>query len=760
MTEPNSVPDPSSTPATSQPSSPKLHAVFDSKMATPHPSPTSDDGELPGSAADPMSASWLTASSVSKSRSSPMPPPSLPSSAFAAGTSLPGPAFANHHRYRTSVHESSLPAAASSLRSTASRASFHENRNSLGSSTPEELAEAHARHIVATRWAKRQTWGSNLVGCALLSADLQAAAWLTTRLVSPQGPSSMPANPRSKSSSLLEAVDLSPSIDHRLAGVGDGRRPTGSSSALATPRDDLNWVNLDFSAEVERLQQAKAHRARTDMNTFSMPLKPPAADEPGIFTESPQGTSDTTPDDAASPALTLQAPVTLPAEPIVTDFAPSISSSSTANSLSRASGGGSSTGNHHRRSLSLRSSLGSSLGKAPFSLDAGKSSPQRMSTLFAQPRVVSSSSTLSRESVDQRPRRNISAKIDGWWKSVVGNIGSLNTSAVKPPHHHSTVSHHHLPLPKPTNLPRVPPPVAGAAPSSLTPTIGFAPVANPVPAAATTSLKHATSLHELANPSPMPPPVRPIRAHTEFGPLPVARQSSRSSMKTIPAPSAPSSEQSLDARRRQPALHLRLSQRQGSSATIDSPSESSSGAERGSSSRPPLRSSASRSSSFGTADESPEHSSRRVRTVSDWGQSPGALYAVLADDGNETPPLGYDELAVTSREFNKPAVNRQVKAKVAAEKKDCDRRLKKIIHEITVFVERKLEEANRGEDLHDIGSALLASAMDSQSDVGGDETVERYEVPPMRRREFFLETRVTCAVDLIAHLRAISRLLL
>jgi len=556
---------------------------------------------------------------------------------------------------------------------------------------------------------------------------------LTLLVCSFEGPASMPANPRSKSSSLLEAVDLTPATDHSSAGFGGDKRVAGSSSALATPRDDLNWVNLDFSAEVERLQQTKARKARTDMESFSMPLNnPPAttADEPGRFTESPQETSDTTPDDAASPSEpSTQPPADVAAsKPVASDHAPATAPTPAANSLSKASG--SSTGNHHRRSLSLRSSLGSSLGKAPFSLDAGKSSPQRMSTLFAQPRVVSSSSTISRESVDQRPRRNISAKIDGWWKSVVGNIGSLNTSVVKPPAHHATASHHHLPLPKPANLPRVPPPAAGAAPSSPTPTIGFAPVANPVPAAATTSLKHATSLHELANPSPMPPPVRPIRAHTELGPPPPVRRTSRSSIQTIPAPS----EQSLDARRRQPALHLRLSQQQGSSATVDSPSESSSGAERGSSVRPPLRPSVSRSSSFGTTDDSPEHSSRRVRTVSNWGQSPGALYAVLADDGNETPPLGYDELAVTSREFNKPAVNRQVKAKVAAEKKDCDRRLKKIIHEITVFVERKLEEANRIDDQADSESALLASAMDSQSDFGGDEPLERYEVPPMRRR--------------------------
>ena len=102
-----------------------------------------------------------------------MPPQPTPPSAFAAGTSLPGPAFVNHHRYRTSVHESSLPATASSLRSTASRASFHENHNSLSSSTPEELAEAHARHIVATRWAKRQTWG-NLVSRVRLCSLCQA----------------------------------------------------------------------------------------------------------------------------------------------------------------------------------------------------------------------------------------------------------------------------------------------------------------------------------------------------------------------------------------------------------------------------------------------------------------------------------------------------------------------------------------------------------------------------------------------------------
>ena len=544
----------------------------------------------------------------------------------------------------------------------------------------------------------------------------------------------MPPNPRSKSSSVLEAVDLTAATDQEFAGSDDKRAAAGSSSALATPRSDLNWVNLDFSAEVERLQQAKARKAQTEMDSFSMPLNPSTttADEPGRFTESPQDTSDITPDDTTSPAPTIQPPASATSKPAVSEHGLSTAPTSATNSLSKASG--STTVSHHRRSLSLRSSLGSSLGKAPFSLDAGKSSPQRMSTLFAQPRVVSSSSTISRESVDHRPRRNISAKIDGWWKSVVGNIGSLNTSAVKPPAHHSTVSHHHLPLPKPANLPRVPPTVAGAVPSSPTPTVGFAPVANPVPAAATTSLKHATSLHELANPLLMPPPVRPIRAHTECeAALPVGRRTSRSSIQTIPAPSAPS-EQSLDARRRQPALHLRLSQQQGSSATIDSPSESSSGAERGSSVRPRLRQTASRSSSFGTTDDSPEHSSRQVRTVSNWGQSPGALYAVLADDGAETPPLGYDELAVTSREFNKPAVNRQVKAKVAAEKKDCDRRLKKIIHEITVFVERKLEEANRVDDGPDLDSALLASAMDSQSDFGGDDTPERFDAPPMRRR--------------------------
>jgi hypothetical protein len=92
------------------------------------------------------------------------------------GTSLPATAFVNHHRYRTSVHEPSLPATSSSLRSTASRASFHENRNSLGASTPEELAEAHARHIVATRWAKRQTWGTNLVSSHSISI-LSVSRW-------------------------------------------------------------------------------------------------------------------------------------------------------------------------------------------------------------------------------------------------------------------------------------------------------------------------------------------------------------------------------------------------------------------------------------------------------------------------------------------------------------------------------------------------------------------------------------------------------
>lgn len=681
------------TPAPSRPASPGEFGILDSKMATPHPSPTSEEGDFSGSApADPssvdqLSASWLTSSSFAKSRTSPMPP--FAPSSF-AGTSLAGPgAASNHHRYRTSVHESTLANTSSSLRTSTSRASFHENANTLGGgqSTAEDLAEAHARHIVATRWAKRQTWGNAPTPV-------------------------MPGNARSKSSSLLEAVDLTPSLERPFSDFG---APTDAPSLAqpAAPRDDLKWVNVDFSAEVQKLQAEKARKARADMDAFAMPLttaQPAAAAPPVRFTESPLQT-----DWAAESPRPEQ-----------------YSTSSQSSSPASGTPGAVAAKVGHRRSMSLRSSL----GKAPFSLDAGKSSPQKITTLFAQPRAVSSSSTMSRESID-KPRRNISAKIDGWWKSVVGNIGNLNTSAAKTTAH--TVSSHHLPLPKPT-LPRLPPPVAGSNATSPPPTFGFSPAtAPPAVVAATTDLKHATSLHQLTSPSPMPPPARPVRAQTDLAPAPEPREAApRNSAETILRPYVPP-EQSLDARRRQPALHLRLAQQQQASSAADSPSGSNSSAEqRGAALRPPLRPTISRTSSYGTTDDSPENSSRRLRTASAWGQSPGALYAVLPDDPNETPPLGYDEFAVTSRDFNKSAVNRQVKAKVSAEKKACDKRLNDIVHEISMFVERKLQEVNSRDDPEPtsaLSSAMLSSALDSQSDFGGDDA-ERMDPPPvMRRRE-------------------------
>lgn len=528
----------------------------------------------------------------------------------------------------------------------------------------------------------------------------------------------MPENPRSKSSSLIEAVDLTPSLERRFMGYKEAPDFTSSPLTLATPQaEEPQWVN--WMDEHKQNQEAKA---RAEMESFSMPLKS-TAPEVSSTTGSPSTVTTDSPKLGGSP---LSGEPHFPSDP-----------TSTATSTPA---GASGHKHGHIRSLSLRSSL----GKGSPSSDASKSSPQKVNVFasHSQSRTTSGSSFGSRDSID-RPRKNIGAKIDGWWKSVVGNIGNLSTPVIKTSH---TTSTHHLPLLKPT-LPQ-PPPLAAGPTSSVPPVIGFRPAANPVPAAPSTSLKHATSLHEIAgsSPSPIPPPARPTRAHTDEVKSSNTSVASRPSNETIAR--SYSQEPSLDARRRQPPLHLRLAQGRPSTAPLESPSGFNLNTEKAARQRPPVRPIGSRSSSYGTTDESPHDSSRHLRTVSSaWGQSPGALFDVLPDDPSATPPMAYDDPAITSRDFNTSAVHRALKEALTQEKATCDKKLRQIIHQITLFIEDKLNEASNMdvvEPPQPFSPSLLPSAMDSQSDFGVDD-LERIEPPAMRRREFASSSRLTRA---------------
>lgn len=71
--------------------------------------------------------------------------------------------------------------------------------------------------------------------------------------------------------------------------------------------------------------------------------------------------------------------------------------------------------------------------------------------------------------------------------------------------------------------------------------------------------------------------------------------------------------------------------------------------------------------------------------------------------------------------FNPAAMHREIRQRLTTQKEVCNKELRKIIHLITLFVEEKLVEVENSRS-EQAEMDAFASAVDSQSDFGGDES--------------------------------------
>lgn len=413
----------------------------------------------------------------------------------------------------------------------------------------------------------------------------------------------------------------------------------------------------------------------------------------------------------------------------------------------------------HRRSLSIRSLQAHELAK---------SSTHRLTTFFERPRNASTSTNRSRESfaVDlPKGKRHLGSKIEGWWKSVKSGFGSEPSTpkfgrgsgssrgsgdsqgaVAAPPNAASSRISLHTSLPSTVKR-------KDAAASTSPTVVGFFPSNAVRTSPPVASLRNVTSAFDLksgrSQDSPTAPPIesqmtaRPraishelnfdnhrqnldLGFSTSFGSSSSGDQSDETMNRK--------GQSSLEARRNQPRLSLKLER-----PSLEIPETSTAGGTTagGSSSSDrtggPLRPSGQGPSSRYSSGASNAEHLLPGQKPPQWAQTPSPLYAVLPDDPHH--PRAAEEAkpstSTTYPAFNAAAMHREIRQRLTSQKEVCNKELRKIINLITLFVEEKLVESenNRSE-----AAELDAfSAVDSQSDFGGDES-DRGEQPTVGER--------------------------
>lgn len=562
----------------------------------------------------------------------------------------------------------------------------------------------------------------------------------------------------------------------RTLPIGEGAKAPGTpagKAAAAVVKDRASLVgtgtnNIEWVDWLDEYKQYKEAKIRAEFEGFTMPTKPqpayqglghlaPTSSEPSgsgsVFSESPPIESN-----MQSGSFTRPIATRLPSDADPLAISPQTSRVEDNSS--------------HRRSLSIRSLQAHELAK---------SSTHRLTTFFERPRNASTSTNRSTTSFAEglpKGKKHLGSKIEGWWKSVKSNFAS-EPSTPRTAKHGSASSRQSPAAAGPSSSSQaqssrislhtaLPSSVKRSDPSAPTsPTVvGFFPSNAVKTSPPVASLRNVTSAFDLKSGRSLGSPTAPQHgSHPSARPRAISQQidfdrqpaqgegemshsfasnsSGGQSDETMSRkPSLPG--QTLETRRNQPRLSLKLER-----PSLDIP-ESSTGASTAegssvsSTDRPgPLRPTgmgpSSRHSSGLTDPDGPNNYLRPGAKPPQWAQTPSPLYAVLPDDPQDNSAAGSRKpsaSATTYPAFNAAAMHHEIRQRLTTQKEVCNKELKKIIHLITLFVEDQLREVehNRTEAME---HEAYASAMDSASDFGGDES-DRELPPPNRRKSAFL----------------------
>ncbi|CED84013.1 agc protein kinase [Phaffia rhodozyma] len=738
-------------------------------IKTPNPSPEEGHLSLPSVTVTPLStplveqndpmgtSPWAPGASTSlgafsgrsplvyaRPSRSPIPAPSAFEPLVAASPASLKPSGL-HHKYRTSVHETS---SLGPLLGNATPTDILYGEN-LGDSKKEDYDPTEvARTIMNSRSAKVSKWKRKSQTSA--SSDMPDSSSILPRTpaqwMPPKEPSISIKDSESKSPHLLgEPLSRSSTVPRRLNerdvtdtptdDVESGQFVLDRPETISGPSSQhyIEWV--DWLDEYKQFKEAKI---RAELQNFTMPTTSHPEPRKGEGIESESSMYSDRPSRQASAESSSDI-----GDVRLETLSPQISSRErvvlTASSLMEGNEGKRAP---HRRTLSGISAGGQNLQDNHIH----RVPSQRLANVFDRPRNFSSSTTDSRESTDSwKPKRNVGNKLEGWWKTVKSTLAlsdhphskhtkitSKPSEASNQPSTRSLQSNYPSAIRIEPGAPSSSPITVPAPPSAV---IGFFPSTGQSPRQ---PLKHRTSaydsLRSLPSREALAPAVslvsslRPNKAaeSSEQDALvpPLLRALSSKSDKTMDR--QPSAELSLEARRRQPPLSLKFDKPQ----LRPTPTHSSSGHGSVSSTDRPLhRTLQSRTSSFGTDfDSSSSYNKNAI-----WAQTPSPLYALLPDDTRNATDATTP--GMSSQSFNTAAIQREIRHRLTTQKEVCNKELNKIIHLITLFVEEKLDEVNEADLQADIDMDNLGmySAMDSQSDFGGDES-DRAEYVPARRR--------------------------
>lgn len=429
----------------------------------------------------------------------------------------------------------------------------------------------------------------------------------------------------------------------------------------------------------------------------------------------------------------------------------------------------------HRRSLSFRSTHAAA--------DIAKSSTHRLHTFFERPRNTSSSTTKSRDEVvtsaadllrdpatkssSSSSRKHLGNKIEGWWKSVKNGFVSEQSSSssssskatsgarkVSQPTLHSgssqaSSSSRNLSLLSATQPPSHIRPTRRQDPSAPSSpiVIGFNPVSQRRTSPPAPTLRTATSNFDISsaarsNLSLAPPllisrgparPSLPERA-TDFTSVGSFGSNQSEDGTAEPRNASDSGRSTIESRRKQPHLSLKFER---PSFELAVPTDTSSTKDSGGGSRSTGSSGSQQKLQWASDQRSKEASIKPLP----WAQTPSPLFAVPPDDGRPSSADDPNKPSTTSQGFNTAAMHREIKQRLMTQKEVCNKELRKIIHLITIFVEEKLQEvADPDPRSESTFEQLLSSALDSQSDFGGDES-DRGDFAFARRKSHLLFDR-------------------
>ena len=516
------------------------------------------------------------------------------------------------------------------------------------------------------------------------------------------------------------------------------------SSVIGTGTNNIEWV--DWLDEYKQYKEAKI---RAEFEGFTMPTKPMPAYQgaghliPGSSSEaSGSGSvfSDSPPVESAMSPNAFSRPIAsrLPSDPDPLAISPQTSRNEDSS---------------HRRSMSIRSLQAHELAK---------SSTHRLTTFFERPRNASTSTNRSTSSFAEglpKGKKHLGTKIEGWWKSVKSNFAS-EPAAPKTSKHASGLSRQSPAAAGPSSQAQssrislhtaLPSSVKRADPSTpSSPTVvGFFPSNAVKTSPPVASLRNVTSAFDLKSGRSHGSPTAPgLSAHPTARPRAISQQidfDRRPTQEEMSHSFGSSSSggqsdetmsrnptllaQTLEQRRNQPRLSLKLERPsvdipEASTGASTAAGSSVSSTDRPGPSRPPGMGPSSRHSSGMTDPEGANTHLLPGHKPPQWSQTPSPLYAVLPDDPRDPANPGSRKpsaSATTYPAFNPAAMHREIRQRLTTQKEVCNKELKKIIHLITLFVEEQLREVEntRNEAME---HEAYASAMDSASDFGGDES--------------------------------------